>query len=775
MRYFYLQLLLVLTISMPVRVLGQVKYYQQDTSIKVFAYGKEQTLAWCGGFNNPQFSVGDINNDGLPDLVIYEPDNSTRTFLNMGTPGHPDYRYRPEYALNFPAAYQYLILQDYNRDGIPDLFHKGPYGFQVWKGYYNSANQLCFTLYKDLFYSNDPDTHGPTNVFSNPTDIPAIVDVDGDGDLDFLAYYIAGGQIYWYRNLQVELGLPNDSIHVGLWDECWGKVLQGSYRTHELGFTCGAADSELNLTLRKAGGSNRVTHAGNTPCLFDWDMDGDMDYLDGNTYFNELTFLKNGRMESGGTGPDSMISQDTLWQSFTGGTQVEIPVWPTAYNIDIDQDGKKDLIIAPNLGGLGTMNYNNIWFYKNYTTPGSPDWRFQSDSFLCDMTIDLGTGSFPMIFDYDKDSLPDLFIGSDGYFQPAGPLKSRISYYRNTGTKGHPEFTLQTNDFLNMSVYNFEGASIAFGDIDNDGKTDLIVGHTDGTLSFFKNWAVSDSVEPIWQLKALQLTDVHGDTINVEGRAAPCIYDMDKDGKKDLVIGNILGTLVYYQNTGTTPGVAQFTLINNQLGYLQVDSRNNYDIYSSPFIGKIDSTGIDYLLIGSNSGNIYRYTGFQTGDTSAVYTMLDSQYAYIDTNHNQYSLSGFAGGMYGNMLTTVTVGDLGNDGGFEMVKGDAKGGVELFRWQKVSTVGIPDVPENGRILVYPNPANDILTVSWSGIADLSVEISLLNMEGQIISSFKVPSSPCYSTIPLSALPNGMYICQVVSGINRYYSKFSVIK
>jgi hypothetical protein len=767
---------LTLIFCLPLISAGQVKYYQRDTTVKVFAYGKEQTLAWCGGFNTPQFSMGDINNDGLPDLVVFEPWNSTRTFLNMGTPGHPDYRYRPEYANNFPAAYDYLILQDYNRDGIPDFFHQGPVGFEVWKGYYNSANQLCFNFYQDLFYTNDANTHGPANAFTNPTDIPAIVDVDGDGDLDFIAYNIVGGQMNWYRNLQVEMGLPKDSIHIALWDECWGKVYQGFFRTHTLQFSCQADNSSLDHSFRVAGGgSEKKTHSGNTPCLFDWDMDGDMDYLDGSVSFNEMTFLKNGRIEAGGAGPDSMISQDTMWQSFAGGTQIEIPTWPAAFNLDVDQDGKKDLVIAPNLGGFGSKNYNNIWYYKNLTTPGAPNWQFQSDSFLCDMTIDLGNGAFPMLFDFDKDGLPDMFIGSDGYYQPDGSLKSRISYYKNTGTRGNPQYTLITNDFLGTSAYNFTGTSITFGDIDNDGKADMIVGHTDGTLSFFKNWASSDSVEPIWQLMELELTDVNGDTISVDGRAAPFIYDIDKDGKKDLVIGNVYGTLVYYQNTGTTAGNVQLKLINSQLGHFSVDPKQNYGNYSSPFFGRIDSTGVDYLLVGSNSGNIYEYTGFQSGDTTATYTMLDSQFSYIDSCHNEYAEPGTVGGIYGNMRKTVVVGDMGNDGSFEMILGDIKGGVELYRWQSRSTVEVPQVAENGHILVYPNPANDLLTVSWSGVIQQNVQISIINMEGQLISSITAPASPCYTSLPVKALPDGMYICQVESGANRYYSKFSVMK
>src|SRR5262249_54283237 len=151
---------------------------------------------------------------------------------------------------------------------------------------------------------------------------------------------------------------------------------------------------------------------------------------------------------------------------------IELPVFPAAFNLDIDQDGKKDLLISPNLYGNTAESYRCVWFYKNYSTPGTADWRFQSDSFLVDRSIDLGSSSYPVLYDYNKDGKLDLFIGSDGYLQPSGMLRGNVSYYQNTSTPGNPSFTLQTTDFLGWSALNFKGTALAFGDIDNDGKAD---------------------------------------------------------------------------------------------------------------------------------------------------------------------------------------------------------------------------------------------------------------------------------------------------------------
>ena len=110
----------------------QGKVYEEDSTAIISRGGIQKTLAWCGGFNNPQFSSADLNRDGLNDLIIFQPDQiSVKTFLNLGTAAAPNYRYRPQYALNFPNCSYYLILKDYNGDGISDLFEAGGTGFTI--------------------------------------------------------------------------------------------------------------------------------------------------------------------------------------------------------------------------------------------------------------------------------------------------------------------------------------------------------------------------------------------------------------------------------------------------------------------------------------------------------------------------------------------------------------------------------------------------------------------------------------------------------------------
>jgi hypothetical protein len=346
--------------------------------------------------------------------------------------------------------------------------------------------------------------------------------------------------------------------------------------------------------------------------------------------------------------------------------------------------------------------------------------------------------------------------------------------YKNTSSSGTASFTLDTKDFAGMSVHSFDGAAPAAGDIDHDGKADLILGHTNGTLSYFKNMAASESVQPDWQPNQLVLKDIDGNTINVGGNAAPFIYDIDKDGKKDLIIGNIYGYVQFYHNESTTPGVIKLKLTNNKLGKAKSDPTQNFGNYSAPFIGKLDPSGTEFLLMGSNSGNLYQYTGFQTGDTTALYSLVDGRYSYIDSTLSLYNHPATTYGRYGNRRSTVAVGDIDGSGSYSLIKGNVRGGLEFYK-RKVYVAQVPPVYENCIVNLYPNPANEVLNISWKGVSEDLIKVSIVDVSGKVCMTKNFASMSGNSTLMIGHLAPGVYICLLQSGACKYYSKFTVIR
>lgn len=728
---------------------SQGQIFHPYFGIKVTEYGFEKTLAWSGGVNNPQFAMADLNRDGKKDLVIFEhTTQQVKTFLSTGTAGNPQYRYDGKYEYYFPKVNDYLKLEDYNRDDIPDLIQRGSAGFDVYTGYYNEDNILSFQRYKPLYYYHP--FSGSVNAYCEPSDIPGVADVDGDGDLDFLAYFIGGGFINYYRNCQVEDNLPPDSIRICLKDNCWGKVYQGFMRTQELASSCSDAGTSCKGCPEPE--PKTTAHTGNTLLVFDVDGDGDMDYLNGGVTFDDIQLVKNGKANLS-YGIDTMTSQDTIWQ--TGGRQLKMTLWPAAFNLDIDQDGRKDLLFSPHAPNT-SENVKCITWYQNTGTAVSPTFSYRSDTFLVDKMIDAGTASYPVLYDYNKDGKLDLFIGSDGYFKN-GSLRSRITYYENNSTPGAPSLDLKNNTFLGLDT--LEGAALAMGDLDEDGKDDLVIGRSDGTLLFYSNHAASNTVQPVWQLSQFMMTGNANDTIDVGNYAAPVIYDIDKDGKNDLIIGCQVGYLYYYKNVNTTAGTVNLQKVTDKLGNVKANPKTQFAGFSTPYIGKMDNTGTDYLLLGSDIGELYRYDGFQNGNVTTAYTRIDTAYSRIVTGRR----------------LAPTVGDIDGDGKYEMIIGNLLGGVSLYK--QIFNVGMEEVANAAaKINLYPNPARDIVHMTWDeefGNEELTIQI--VNVAGSKMLQSTVNGGDKRADISITGLSSGMYYCILSSPDKKVVLKMSVIK
>lgn len=733
----------------------QGNVFVADTSIKAYVGSGQRPLAWTGGMNNPQFAMADMNNDGKADMIVYESwaSDFVRVFLNMGTPGNPNYVYAPSFADPFKnLVTDYLKLEDYNRDGVPDLITKGLGGFTVYRGRYTGGS-IQFTLYKELRY-NSPG--GTINCYSQAGDIPGVIDVDGDGDLDFFGYNEDGAIVYFFKNCQVEHGLPNDSIEVCKPTNCWGAMNQGFIRK----FTLGIANGTLafcptinNYGCKGCPAHKGTLHQGNAICMLDMEGDGDIDMLDGNISFKDIQYLQNGRAQNGGI--DSMVAQDTTWQR--NGVQVNMPYWPAAFYLDADGDGKKDLLIAPHAQSV-SENYKCVAFYKNMGSAAAPNFVYQNDTFMIDRMLDFGSMSYPVMYDYNKDGRPDLFVGSMGYYQPNGTFRSTLSYFQNTLVGGQTRFSLVSSDFMNIFSENATGTYPAFGDLDNDGKDDMVVGHTDGTIFFYKNNAASNTVQPQWQAPVL-LRDTAAAIINVTDNVAPVIYDINKDGKPDLLLTGEIGRVVYFQNTSTLPNDMRLTHIMDTLGGMRAAS--NFYSYATMYIGRMDNTNKDYVLLGSVGGTFRRYHGFESGNTNIPYQLIDTAYSNIQIPAR----------------SAATVADIDGDGKYEMIAGNMLGG--LFQYKQVlnvaTNVGVGTVHNTGSCSVYPNPASDAFYVNWDAVfaGKDEVHIRLINMTGQTIAHTTVSGVKGVGTIPVSAYPAGVYVCVVQAGENIYTQRLMI--
>ncbi|MBT8233810.1 MAG: VCBS repeat-containing protein, partial [Bacteroidia bacterium] len=211
-------------------VLNAQFYDQFDCPVNV--NGRELAYPFTGGFSNPQFSEFDLNNDGKLDLFIFDRQGNSSMVLLRNDSGslHPFTltkafnRYLPLSLDNF------CLLNDFNNDGVVDLFTSGvPIGLAGIMLFQGSKEDDKYDFRVRRMGRPDGWQNGLWNklndaqVYVAPTDLPAIIDVDFDGDLDILSFDSGGSYMVYNRNFQVELGLSQDTMDLRIDDFCFGK------------------------------------------------------------------------------------------------------------------------------------------------------------------------------------------------------------------------------------------------------------------------------------------------------------------------------------------------------------------------------------------------------------------------------------------------------------------------------------------------------------------------------------------------------------------------
>ena len=296
-------------------------------------------------------------------------------------------------------------------------------------------------------------------------------------------------------------------------------------------------------------------HGGATILAFDSDGDQDMDLVLGDPTFNNLVYLENG----GSKTYANMISQDTAFPSYN--TSVNLRIFPGAFYLDVNNDGIKDLIVAPNT--INTIeNFAGVLYYKDVSSTSITNFAFKKNDFLQGSMIDLGSYAYPTLFDYNSDGLMDLIVGNGGYFNGNSPSIHTLALFENTGTLTDPKFKLIDDDYADISQYplntrvNKPTFHIApsFGDLNSDGLTDMLIGDFQGRFHYFQNEAktgISDFV----------FVEANYRSIDVGSYASPFLIDLDADGLIDIVSGKQNGKLNYYKNTFQHGGISQEEMI----------------------------------------------------------------------------------------------------------------------------------------------------------------------------------------------------------------------
>jgi FG-GAP-like repeat/Secretion system C-terminal sorting domain len=507
-------------------------------SLQIIRSGTPIDHPFTGGFTNPGHQFADMDGDGDLDLTVLDmSDDALFYFRNEGTSGDPVFR-QDETAAFFPPLRNWFRISDVTGDGLADLLSAG-----------EAANSIA--LYRNSGTSTAPAFTLVTPSLRTTTDtlvlallfsIPALTDIDNDGDVDFFSLNAGIGTINYYENvggaMDFRLAFRSDFFqNIRICPGCGGTP---HYQLSEL-------------------------HGNGAMEFADVDGNGTKDMFYGDLFDTGLFFYRN-------SGTPENVKLDSVAGNFPASSPVQSVGYNQATLADVDGDGDTDLFVSVLHSSVQT---DNFWFYRNAGSPTQYEYILTTKNFL--PTFDVGTQSAPALADIDNDGDMDLCVGD---------LLGRVYLLRNTGSRTRAEFTIEDSNYVGLA--NRFAYVPRFGDLDGDGDQDLILGHFGGNVDFFRNTGTPGFPQFTYEQSFF-------DSVNVGLYASPDLFDIDGDGDLDFFVGSAGGTVRFYRNEGSASSW-NFVLVSNALGGINVGPN------AKPVLGDIDGDGDGDLVIGSSDG-----------------------------------------------------------------------------------------------------------------------------------------------------------------------------
>jgi uncharacterized protein (DUF2141 family) len=140
----------------------------------------------------------------------------------------------------------------------------------------------------------------------------------------------------------------------------------------------------------------------------------------------------------------------------------------------------------------------------------------------------------PQLVDIDGDGDLDLFIQE---------YPGRMTFFERSGARGDQAaaYTWRTDQWLGLDI----GEWSRFVDVDGDGDLDLLA---ESRYSFIRYWRNDGGRRtPAFSVGADTVKDVSGTPIFADRQNIPQLADLDCNGKLDLMLGRVDGTVTRYE------------------------------------------------------------------------------------------------------------------------------------------------------------------------------------------------------------------------------------
>jgi hypothetical protein len=659
--------------------------------------GVECQVPWTTGYVyiNPTFC--DIDGDDDQDLIKGSGWARLSYYRNIGSASNCSLEFVTDSLVPPPPLFAPLsqrpsipALCDIDNDGDFDLFYSVWLDEPIWYG------KLYF--YENIGTSNDPAFYFNDSIYQgieSPADMyPFFTDIDNDDDYDlFIGFGYMSPSVAGRMALYINEGTPDSAV----------MVLESSqFMGIDLGYYC-------------------------IPAFCDIDNDGDYDMFLGDED-GMIHYYRN-------DGSPEEYDFTEVTSSYAGVDVVNIA---SPEFVDIDDDGDFDLFVGERSWGSDDRR-GGINYYKNIGAPDSAVFELVTQNFL---TIDIGLKNHPVFADINDDNLLDMFIGD---------IDGNINYFSNTGTEHNPYFTFMTESFEGISANS--QSRPCFGDLDDDGDLDMLAGRTSyiwGSVHYYQNRGTS--TEPDYIL-------VNNEFLGIECEwPSPKLIDIDNDGDLDLFVGNQDNQAEYWENTGT-PSEMNFSFGTDN--YFNTAWINN-----DPFIfsfGDLDNDG-DYDMVRGHADDditpINAYLDFyrNIGDAYNPNFILEEEH-FLDISLVKYAEPFLA--------------DIDTDGDLDLFVGDTNGGVSFWRNNEINSVNREPSTVNRSFALlpnYPNPFNSSTTIPFTLDQKLPVRVVVYNQLGQNIFTLfdgMMDSGKHQVNWDAGSVSSGVYLVRLVAGYHSY--------
>ena len=440
-------------------------------------------------YNGAGVAIGDVDNDGLPDLYFTSNLQHNRLYLNKGQFRFEDVTDRAGVA-GGGAWTTGATMADVNGDGYADIFVAG-INFLVMHGH-----NVLYVNNRDGTFTDRTKEYGLE--FSGYSTQAAFFDYDADGDLDMY--------------------LLNQSVHTGL---TIGRGPFRDVRSPEAGDRLYRNDGgHFTDVSAKAGIYGGGEASGLGVVVSDVNLDGCPDlYIANDFQEDDFLYINN----CNGTFTESLRNATGHTSRFSMGVDAA----------DIDNDGRPDLMVVDMLPqredvlktSATTESYTIFdmkvragympQYARNTLQLNRGHGKFSDIGYLAGVSATDWSWA-PLVADVDNDGRKDILVTNGIYHRPndldyvnlVGTAAMQSSLERGetatnlTLLKQMPHIPLSKFLFHNDGDLSFTDVAAAWGlgqpgfsngaayvDLDNDGALDLVVNNIDAPASIYRNRA----------------------------------------------------------------------------------------------------------------------------------------------------------------------------------------------------------------------------------------------------------------------------------------------